>query len=128
MIPKLIEPGDQTNPTREIPLSSEEMLIGRGNDCEIRLRDPDVSRHHCLIRLRGPEITISDLGSSNGTFVNGQSILSQVVLQSGDEIKVGNSRFLLDSGAGLSLPDIDPLATTRRLNQEEVKKLREGKI
>lgn len=127
MTPKLIEPGQGDEPTREIPLTREENLLGRGSDCDVRLRDQDVSRHHCLIRVRGSEVTISDLGSSNGTIVNGHSILSQFTLNSGDEIVVGNSRFLFDSGAGLSVPDVDPLAKTRRITAKEVQEIRDKK-
>jgi pSer/pThr/pTyr-binding forkhead associated (FHA) protein len=117
MTPKLIEPGDQAHQTREIPIHSKEFLIGRGTDCDLRLRDPNVSRHHCLIRIRPHEITLTDLGSSNGTTVNGTRVLSTVVLESGDEIRLGEYRFLLDAGGDRhplkgKTPDVDPVAET----------------
>src|SRR5437660_439518 len=53
-------------------------LIGRAHDCEIRLPDDldylTVSRHHCLLELDPPAVRVRDLGSRNGTFVNGLRI------------------------------------------------------
>jgi pSer/pThr/pTyr-binding forkhead associated (FHA) protein len=120
MTPKLIEPAVGMERTREITVPKEEFLIGRGSDCDLRVNDEDVSRHHCLIRVRGPEATLSDLGSSNGTFVNGKRVLSQVTLVSGDEIRLGKCQFLVDLGdrpEGVSMPQVtDPLAATRKIN------------
>ncbi len=121
MTAKLLEPGVGTEGTREISISKEEFLIGRGPDCDLRVNDDDISRHHCLIRLRGNEATLSDLGSSNGTFVNSKRVLSQVALASGDEICLGKCRFFVDLGdrsEGVhKLPDkSDPLAVTRKMN------------
>jgi pSer/pThr/pTyr-binding forkhead associated (FHA) protein len=117
MTPKLIEPGGKAQQTREIPIRGKEFLIGRGNDCDLRLRDPNVSRHHCMIRIRPDEVTLHDLGSSNGTYVNGTRVISQAVLQSGDEIRLGEYHFILDLGVDRELirdktPDVDPLAKT----------------
>lgn len=117
MTPKLIEPGSQAQHTREIPIHSKEFLIGRGTDCDLRLRDPNVSRHHCLIRIRSDEITLTDLGSSNGTRVNGTRVISPVTLEAGDEICLGNYRFVLDLGVDRHkiadrTPDVDPVAKT----------------
>src|SRR5437016_14161790 len=103
MTPKLIEPAVGVERTREVSIAKEEFLIGRGPDCDLRVNDEDISRHHCLIRLRRSEkalieATLSDLGSSNGTYVNGKRVLSQVTLASADEIRLGKCRFLVDLG------------------------------
>src|ERR1700693_3456135 len=98
MTPKLIEPAVGTERTREIPILKEGFLIGRGPDCDLRVNDEDVSRHHCEIVVRGQEATLSDLGSRNGTFVNGKRVLSQVALVSSDVIGLGKCRFLVDLG------------------------------
>ena len=99
---KLIEPGSGPDGTREYPITGEEFLIGRGSDCELRLGVSDVSRHHCLIRLARSagklEATLSDLGSINGTFVNGQRVRSQAALKTGDEICLGPCRLIVDLG------------------------------
>src|SRR5262249_50988552 len=73
---------------------------GRGTDCDLRLPVSDVSRHHCIIRLGIGEAAVVDLGSSNGTYLNGQRVRSQAALKSGDELKVGPCRFLVDLGDG----------------------------
>jgi pSer/pThr/pTyr-binding forkhead associated (FHA) protein len=124
MTPKLIEPAIGVERTREVGIVKEEFLIGRGLDCDLRVNDEDISRHHCMIRVRGPEATLSDLGSSNGTFVNGKRVLSQVALASGDEIRLGKYRFLVDLGdkpeGVYRMPEgTDPLAATRKMKPNE---------
>jgi pSer/pThr/pTyr-binding forkhead associated (FHA) protein len=100
MSAKLIEPGKRPGEKREIPISKDEFLIGRGADCDLRLRSSSISRHHCLLRLRGGTAVILDLGSSNGTFVNDHRVRSQAELHSGDEIRVGTYHFVLALGPG----------------------------
>jgi pSer/pThr/pTyr-binding forkhead associated (FHA) protein len=122
MKPRLIERGTDEKPTREIPLKQGEFLIGRGADCELRLPVADVSRHHCLIRLANNEATVEDLGSSNGTFLNGQRIRSQTALRSGDLLLIADSQFVVDLGdlgwAELGFDTVsDPAAATVRRNK-----------
>lgn len=125
---KLIEPGSELEPATEYPLKGEEFLIGRGNDCDLRVRDSDVSRHHCMIRNRGNEVTLIDLGSSNGTFVNGHRVISQSTLKGGDEIRIGKGRFFVDFGDGIGSPvaDVDPLAHTNRFTAEQMRQMKES--
>jgi predicted component of type VI protein secretion system len=63
--------------------------IGRHDDCVIRIKSSQVSRRHCEIFEVEDELTIRDLGSSNGTFVNGKRVSGQLVLKAGDELTVG---------------------------------------
>ncbi len=81
---------------REIAITKEEFLIGRGADCDLRLGVSAVSRHHCLIRFQGGEVLLVDLGSANGSFVNGQRVRSQAPLKHGDEITVGELTLVLE--------------------------------
>jgi len=124
MIAKLIEPGAGGQRAREVLIVGDEFLIGRGSDCDLRLRDINISRHHCIIRIRPQEITLTDLGSSNGSYVNGHRVVSQTALKSGDEIQVAEFRFFLDLGEGdvlpESIPNVDPLANTFKIT--DVKK------
>src|SRR5439155_565627 len=85
MLAKLLEHRPGVDTRREIGVTKEEFLIGRGPDCDLRLAVPAVSRHHCLLRFRGSEATLTDLGSVNGTFVNGQRVRSSMTLQPGDD-------------------------------------------
>jgi pSer/pThr/pTyr-binding forkhead associated (FHA) protein len=117
---RLIERGASAAQTREIPVSREEFLIGRAPDCDLRLRVAAVSRHHCMIRLRPDEVTLIDLGSSNGTYLNGQRVLSQATLHTGDELRVENCIFVVDLGdkgkIDLGVTEVDPVAVPRRLS------------
>jgi predicted component of type VI protein secretion system len=123
MRPKLIEPGGDRE--REIVIQGQEFLIGRGADCNLRLAVSAISRHHCLLRFQGAEATLSDLGSSNGTFVNDKRVRSQVALHTGDEIRVGSCRFVIDLGDGIDLggaPAKDAGATTCKLPADAKKR------
>jgi pSer/pThr/pTyr-binding forkhead associated (FHA) protein len=92
-------------------------MIGRASDCEIRLPDdPEyltVSRHHCLLELDAPEIRVRDLGSRNGTYVNGLRIgpalgralaeddevpFTAFDLHHGDTLRVGDATFWVTTG------------------------------
>jgi diguanylate cyclase (GGDEF)-like protein len=72
---------------------TDEMLLGRGNDVAVRVRGDAVSRRHARITVSGTGITIEDLGSTNGTFVNGEKI-SRTPLTDGDKIQIGTSTIL----------------------------------
>lgn len=84
----------------EVPVNQLEFLIGRGADCDLRLRNNSVSRHHCILRVASGEAVLIDLGSSNGTYLNNERVRSQAPLHSGDELRVGTCRFLVDLGDG----------------------------
>ncbi len=117
---RLIERGPSAEQTREIPISQSEFLIGRAADCDLRLRVSAISRHHCLIRLGSDEVTLMDLGSSNGTYVNGQRVRSQAALHSGDELRLGTCNFWIDLGDGAGIPrsveEIDAARVTQKLH------------
>ncbi len=63
--------------------------IGRHDDCLIRIKSAQVSRRHCEVFEVSDKLTIRDLGSSNGTFVNGKKVSGQQALKPGDELTVG---------------------------------------
>ena len=67
--------------------------LGRDASNAIQLHDTEVSRHHAELRRRDDEYLISDLNSSNGTFVNGQRV-RQHRLDSGDQVQVGSTLML----------------------------------
>ncbi|MDP7274927.1 MAG: FHA domain-containing protein, partial [Planctomycetaceae bacterium] len=88
---------------RAIPhdLGGEETLIGRHPDCGIQLDSNAVSRRHARVFVEGGQFAIEDLGSGNGTFVNGQRIESAVPLKSQDRVKLGPVLFRFEeSGDG----------------------------
>lgn len=71
--------------------------IGRHDDCLIRIRSSQVSRRHCELFENDGRLFVRDLGSSNGTFVNGAKILGQQALNPGDVITVGGVALRLDA-------------------------------
>ena len=64
--------------------------IGRHDDCQIRIRSSQVSRRHCQLFEDGDKLILRDLGSSNGTFVNGKRVLGQQTLKPGDVLTIGS--------------------------------------
>jgi DNA-binding winged helix-turn-helix (wHTH) protein len=75
---------------REMPLASGENLMGRASDCQVSLASSTVSRHHARIRVAEGQVVLEDLGSKNGTLLNGVRIDHLAPLQDGDEIRLGS--------------------------------------
>ncbi|WP_369131204.1 FhaA domain-containing protein [Modestobacter roseus] len=65
-------------------------VLGRGTDADVRLPDTGVSRKHADVQLAGSQVTVQDLGSTNGTLVNGRRVTRQE-LADGDVIRIGHS-------------------------------------
>ncbi|MEM8925757.1 MAG: FHA domain-containing protein [Actinomycetota bacterium] len=80
-----------------IEIAKSALLIGRATDCDITIPDPLVSRHHARLELHGPSGRIVDLGSDNGTFVNGHRVAESPVVE-GDLIEMGKAQFVLSAG------------------------------
>ena len=74
----------------EHALDKERMVIGRSKDCDIRLDDPNVSRHHAEVRQEGAAYWLVDLDSTNGVEVNGSRI-KRAKLNEGDRITLGST-------------------------------------
>src|SRR4051812_13158460 len=66
-----------------------EFVVGRGPECQIRPNSELVSRQHCLLRVRGQIVVVRDLGSTNGTLVNGKRLMDECELGEGDTIQLG---------------------------------------
>jgi|Deesub1362A_J573_1020465.scaffolds.fasta_scaffold01248_3 CRP-like cAMP-binding protein len=67
----------------------ERLTIGRGRNNDVKLLDPSVSRNHAVVFRIGPHVLVEDLGSRNGTFVNGERVRKSL-LAHGDRLRVGN--------------------------------------
>ena len=83
--------GKQNNQVVSLPQGK--FLIGREQDCHLRPNSELVSRHHCVFTADEFGLRVRDLGSTNGTFVNGERIEKQVVLKQGDKVAVGALNF-----------------------------------
>ena len=73
---------------RSWPIEKDRVIIGRGEDCDVVLRERQVSRRHAQIRRLDSQHVLEDLRSRNGTYVNGREVIGPYVLQDGDEIQI----------------------------------------
>ena len=76
-----------------IPLNRRKFLIGREGDCQLRPNSELVSRHHCVFGIDEYSVRLRDLGSTNGTMVNGERLVKETTLIHGDKVVVGNLEF-----------------------------------
>jgi len=89
------------------------MTIGReGSD--VVLNDREVSRRHARLRLLGEGLAIEDLGSTNGTFLNGNRVTGVSELKHGDVLKLGNSSLRIEVEVQAGDAAADPLSATPR--------------
>jgi pSer/pThr/pTyr-binding forkhead associated (FHA) protein len=72
-----------------LKLPRGEFVFGRGPECHIRPNSHTVSRQHCLLRVTDHEVLIRDLGSTNGTLVNGIRVVGERHLNDGDQLQLG---------------------------------------
>jgi pSer/pThr/pTyr-binding forkhead associated (FHA) protein len=77
-------------------LGEGELVVGRSSYCSLVLDHPSVSRVHAAIRLSNGRIEISDLESSNGTYVRGRRVLEPTTIEPGDEIRLGSQPIAVE--------------------------------
>ncbi len=87
-LPKLIIEQGPT-PGQEIELVKDEFVIGRIEGNDLVIPEPSVSRRHARLIRQGGQVLLEDLGSSNGTFINGQRLSAPFPLKSGDTFTLG---------------------------------------
>jgi predicted component of type VI protein secretion system len=66
-----------------------DFLFGRGSECHIQPNSDWVSRQHCLLHVSDEDVSVRDLGSRNGTLVNGHRVVGELPLHHGDQLQVG---------------------------------------
>lgn len=96
-----------------VKLQDGTTTAGRQDDCHLRIRSSQVSRKHCELFEKHGLLLVKDLGSSNGTFVNGKKIDGQRVMEPGDELSIGPITFRIEK-IGQPIPakpsDVAPAA------------------
>ena len=124
-VPRDLLPSVDRRPTSRMPLPAKALRIGRIPDNDLVLRDLDVSRHHAELRKSSDgAYEIVDLGSHNGTFVNGRRV-SSAVLSESDIVSIGRSTFRLAGGELRQFVDDGEITFTA---QDLVVKVGGGKV
>jgi len=77
------------------PLMGDQLIIGRDSSNGVPINDAEISRKHSRLSFQGGKYVIEDLGSTNGTFVNGQRLAGPVVLKPGDVVSLGEQIVLM---------------------------------
>ena len=79
---------------RSFSITRDVTVVGRREDCDFRIPLGEISRKHCRLIKDGETLKVEDLGSSNGTFHNGER-MQQAELQPGDTVQVGSVAFVV---------------------------------
>ena len=82
-------------PVLALPATDGPVTLGRSRECDCVLAEPSVSRRHAELRRDGARWLLSDLGSRNGTRVNGVRLLDEAEVSPGDRVSLGDARFRL---------------------------------
>jgi len=93
-------------------LKAEKTTIGRVEDNTFHIAEPSISSHHCEVVVRGNDVIVKDLGSTNGTFINGERI-SEGALKPGQILRLGQVEMRLEAEASSS-------TTPKKLSQTMV--------
>lgn len=106
----------QTGPAsgQEFVLEGDELVIGRAADNPVSIPDTSVSRKHALVRSTGDGWAVSDLGSGNGTLLNGEAITDETPLNDGDVITLGDTELRFAGAGGGAAEEEAPAAPSRR--------------
>lgn len=100
------------------PLAGDEIVLGRHPDCQIQLESNMVSRRHARVFRDGDKLLVEDLGSGNGTFVNGSRVTQPAPLRNGDRLKVGPVLLRYEDDTATDPPRTSPTDTLLRLDIE----------
>jgi pSer/pThr/pTyr-binding forkhead associated (FHA) protein len=101
-----------------IQFSEGEFVFGRGPECHVRPNSELVSRQHCMLRVSDDAVQVRDLGSSNGTLVNGSRVVEERALHDGDVLQLGPLVLQLEVESE-QLPGAQTIADTRVVDIDE---------
>ena len=115
ILPRLVMPNGQ-----EIILKGQ-MSLGRSVETDIRLDDTIASRKHAVIDVVGEQVTLTDLNSSNGTYVNELKIGASMTLHNGDRVRIGNTTLVFKAAAASS-------AETNKVTSPQEQPVQDGTV
>lgn len=126
----------------QVELGAGAYVLGRSADCDVVLRDPSISRRHASLLLRGGRLTLADLGSSNGTFIDGERVEATTRITGPCTVRLGKYELALElrvapqsdgttppdpfGEATLSLQQASVDLATRTIVIDQMQKLRQG--
>ncbi len=87
---RVIEPAETKGQTYDL---GEELTVGRAGGCQITLDDTYVSQLHARVFRRDGAVLVEDLGSTNGTYVNGRKTVGATPVRNGDNVRIGSTTF-----------------------------------
>jgi sigma-B regulation protein RsbU (phosphoserine phosphatase) len=96
---------------RAIPITAAPLVLGRDPALAFHLPDADVSRMHCSLRIQGDAVLVSDLGSTNGTFVDGERVTKERALPVSSLLQIGRHAFKHELLRPDEVQRLDQLAT-----------------
>ncbi len=112
----------------KLEFSDQPLTLGRSKQADIQITDDEISRIHCSIQIQHGDYVITDLGSTNGTFVNDQRV-EIAKLKRGDRVRVGNTLFEFEiprtKGATTILRDVEKEMAERRGHTTIVRRIGE---
>lgn len=116
----VLELQDQPSNVRRITVRHD-IVIGRSSDCNLRLSAPQVSRRHCFLRVGRDSVSVTDLESSNGTFINGTRISAgkRHDITNGAQLALGAIRFIIHVRSDVVIADNANSGTAAELLQQD---------
>jgi FHA domain len=97
-------------------LKAEKTTIGRVEDNTFQIAEPSVSSHHCEVLLRGKDVVVRDLNSTNGSYINGERVTEEKVMKPGQILRLGQVEMRLetDMPAGPAKKHLDQTLVMQR--------------
>lgn len=102
---------------RAYDLKVDKTTIGRLEDNAFHIPEPSISGHHCEVLLRGNDVVVRDLNSTNGTFINGEPVKEAAVVKHGQILRLGQVEMRVETAPSASPPGKIPLDKTRAIPQ-----------
>jgi pSer/pThr/pTyr-binding forkhead associated (FHA) protein len=113
---------------RSVELKVDKTTIGRVEDNAFQIAEPSISSHHCEILLRGGDVVVKDLDSTNGTFIDGEQV-TESVLKPGQTLRLGQIELRLEDGtvpASAPAPAAAPAAAGKKSQMRETTAIQRG--